>query len=223
MADRGFEQEWGECPLCGKPLGRQRDTMRVPIFDPYGQGRQDLAEYMGRAVHQDCWDLWDEADTVARLAIEVKARQFNEGLTLAQGEFTGAWGFLRQEVDFSPGSVFFAHSSMVYMEFGPYVGACAIEGRTVNVAAIVELVGAGRLVPGFHHFVPAQDGVPALELHCHGCENERLEVEFIGAYKKGLDMTCFLRLDDLQEMRDSLKNRAEGAAREAPAVYPIRR
>lgn len=205
MAERGFDYEGGLCRLCGEPLGRLRDTMRVPIFDPFSQGHQELAEYFQVAVHQECWDLWDQTDTLARLALEAKAHEYARGLTLVQGEFSGAWGYMREEVDFSHGALCFARSSMVYMDFGPYVKACVIAGRTVNIAAIVDIIESGQLVPGFETIIPAKDGVPELHLQCHDYENDRLEVEFHGEHNEDLDLTCFIRLDDLQDMRDSLK------------------
>lgn len=205
MADRGFDDEWGVCYLCGGPLGRQRDVMRVPIFDPLTQGYKDLAEYIGAAVHQICWDLWEEADTIAQLAIQVKSNEYHHGLTLAQSKFSGAWGYVYQEVDFSHGVLFFARSSKVFTIFGPSVGACEIRGRTANLAAIVDMVEADQLVPGFQQVIPAKNGVPDLQVQCYGYENDRLEVQFNGAYKQGLDLTCFLRLDDLQDMRNSLR------------------
>lgn len=180
--------------------------MRVPIFDPSTQGHQELAEYINKAVHQECWDLWDQADTIARLALEVKASEYPDGLLLAQGEFSGAWGYVYQEVDFSHGVLSFSRSSKVYTIFGPYVGVCEIGGRTANLAAIVDMVEAGQLVPGFQHFVPAQDGYPDLHVQCYDYENDRLEVQFTSTSEaEGLDVTCFLRLDDIQDMRDSLK------------------
>lgn len=206
MADRGFDYAHGMCHLCGGQLGRKRHVMRVPIFDPFTQGHQELAEYINKAVHQECWDLWAEADTIAGLAIKEKADEFERGLTLAQGEFSGAWGYVYQEVDFSHGSLFLAHSSQVFIDFGPAVGACEIRGRTANLAAIVDMVEAGQLVPGFQQEVPAKNGYPDLHVQCFDYENNRLEVQFTSASEsEGLDLTCFLRLDDLQDMRDSLR------------------
>lgn len=205
MADRGFGEEWGICYLCGEPLGLKRHTMRIPIFDPFTQGHEELTEYINKAVHQECWDLWDEADTLAALATLVKASEYIDGLVLAQSRFSGAWGYFYEDVDFSHGVLLFARSSKVFTIFGPYVGACEIGGRTANLAAIVDLVGAGQLVPGFQQVIPAKDGVPALQVQCYGYENDRLEVQFTSSKSRGLDLTCFLRLDDLQDMQDSLR------------------
>lgn len=218
MADRGFDLDGGVCYLCGNLLGRLRDTVRGPLFDPACQGRPEMGEYIGARMHQDCWYLWDGADALARLA--TMHESYDRGSVLAQGEFTGVWATRSPQGPPAARSLFFARSTMIFTEYR--VSVCEIGGSSANIAVIIGLATGGLLVPGFTHEVPREDGAPMLAIRCHDCEDDRLEVEFTSS-RQGINVTCFLRLDDLQDMRDSLK---DGLARREPpprppAVYPM--
>lgn len=180
--------------------------MRGPIFDGYLlSGHPELSRYVNKAMHQPCWDAWAGADTLACLAVKQKAAEFQASITLAQGEFTGAWGYVHGEAASSFGALLFARSSKISLALAPYVGTCEIRGWTTNLLALVGMVEADLLMPGFQRAVPAKDDVPDLQVQCYDYKDNRLEVQLTSTSDKGLDETCFLRLDDLQDMRDSLQ------------------
>jgi len=218
MADRGFDLAGGVCYLCGKLLDRLRDTARAPLFDPASQGHPELAEYIGARMHQDCWYLWEGADTLARLAKTSEA--YGRKAIFGQGHFTGVWASRYPPGPPAASTLFFARSTMIFTEYR--IAVCEVSGAPANIAVILGLVTEGLLAPGFALEVPRQGGVPMLEVQCHDCRDDRLEVEF-NSSRQGINVTCFLRLDDLQDMRDSLK---EGATWWEPppqpqAIYPM--
>jgi len=210
-AVRGFGPQRGTCGLCGEPLGLKRDVMRGPVLDfhvPAQDVTAEMAKQMSRcehqAMHQGCWRRWAYADPLARAVVKQTARSPQWGETLAQGEFTGAWRSGRRDPAPSYGVLLFARSSKISLAPAPYADVCEIRDWTAHLAALIDMVGAGRLVPGFDQIVPAQGGAPGLEVRCSDVEQDRLEVQLISGRDGSQSETCFLRLDDLQDMRGSL-------------------
>lgn len=175
-----------------------RGLTRVPIFWPADDAGRALTPYIKRAVHRPCWDSWEFRDFVAEMATRTKADEFGKARTLALGRCVGAWAYDSGDMSFSRGSIFLARSAMIFKSLlGPDVDACEIRGRSPNVEEILAHIRRGGLAPDSRHFLPRRGATPDLKIECGKAEDSTLKVEFTSEHKYGINLTCFLRLDDL--------------------------
>jgi hypothetical protein len=203
LTDTSYEP--GSCFLCGTPLGAIGGLTRVPIFWPTDELGQELARYIKMATHHACWESWEFRDFIAEMAIRTKADEFRKARVLALGRHVGAWSHGGHDINFAHGTIFLPRSSMIFDNLlGPDVEACEIRGRAPNLDEILKLIKDGRLAPGFRYAHPRQGQVPGLEIACHQSDGDSLKVIFASPHKHGINLSCRLLLDDLDQLRACL-------------------
>ena len=195
-----------DCFLCGDPLSALRESTRVPRYLPADCPEPLTVGRGSHQVHRRCWDLWRTRDCITESAVAIHAASVPQALVFARGRFTGAWGYPGADIYFAHGMVSLPRSSMIFFRRGcQEVDACDIRGRVPLLLYFLDLVKRDQLAPAAVHVRAPTAPVGEQRITCGGMDGQAMEVSFESCDQRfGLNLTCFLRLDDLEDLRQAL-------------------
>ena len=192
----------GKCILCGSTLGSIRNLTKIPIFDPFESAEvAGLGGYIGQIVHRDCWYLWEKRDLIAKTVIDQNT-QFSSATQFVKSDYVGAWGFLKESIDFSHGCISLPRSSLVFKNIMGYdVDSCDIRGRTVNIMSLLDIIKAGRLIPNAEIQQASIKEIPDMFIKCYDYIDDYLEVSIMSKNRMGMNYDCFIFKADIDLLK----------------------